>query len=108
VAGNGIDALRRAKEAEFDLIVLDIMLPGKDAHEVCRNLRWSGRRMRVLMLTAKAQEAEKGNGFGNWAPTITSLNRSARMTCGSGSISRNGAGRFERRDGDLSRHSGRW
>jgi two-component system alkaline phosphatase synthesis response regulator PhoP len=63
VTGNGADALRRAKEDEFDLIVLDIMLPGKDGFEVCRDLRRSGRRTPVLMLTAKAQEAEKVMGL---------------------------------------------
>ncbi|HEY7333890.1 MAG TPA: response regulator transcription factor [Bryobacteraceae bacterium] len=61
--GNGAEALRRAKEAEFDLIVLDIMLPGKDGFEVCRDLRRSGRRTPILMLTAKAQEAEKVMGL---------------------------------------------
>jgi len=63
VTANGADALRRAKEDEFDLIVLDIMLPGKDGFEVCRDLRRSGRRTPVLMLTAKAQEAEKVMGL---------------------------------------------
>ena len=63
VTGNGADALRRAKEDEFDLIVLDIMLPGKDGFEVCRDLRRSGLRTPVLMLTAKAQEAEKVMGL---------------------------------------------
>jgi two-component system alkaline phosphatase synthesis response regulator PhoP len=63
VTGNGADALRRAKEDEFDLIVLDIMLPGKDGFELCRDLRRSGRRTPVLMLTAKAQEAEKVMGL---------------------------------------------
>ena len=63
VTANGADALRRAKEHEFDLIVLDIMLPGKDGFEVCRDLRRSGSRTPVLMLTAKAQEAEKVMGL---------------------------------------------
>ena len=63
VTANGADALRRAKENEFDLIVLDIMLPGKDGFEVCRDLRRSGSRTPVLMLTAKAQEAEKVMGL---------------------------------------------
>jgi two-component system alkaline phosphatase synthesis response regulator PhoP len=63
VAGNGFDAARRATESEFDLIVLDIMLPGKDGFEVCRELRRNGRSTPVLMLTAKAQEAEKVMGL---------------------------------------------
>ncbi|HWD98923.1 MAG TPA: response regulator transcription factor [Bryobacteraceae bacterium] len=50
---------RRAKEAKFDLILLDIMLPRKDGFEVCRELRLAGLRVPIMMLTAKTQEAEK-------------------------------------------------
>jgi DNA-binding response OmpR family regulator len=63
VARDGHDALRRAREGEFDLLVLDIMLPGRDGFEICRDLRRSGSRMPVLMLTAKAREAEKVMGL---------------------------------------------
>ena len=56
---DGIAAARRAREASFDLILLDVMLPGKDGLEVCRELRRAGLRTPILMLTAKAQEAEK-------------------------------------------------
>jgi DNA-binding response OmpR family regulator len=59
VATDGLTASRRAKEAPFDLVLLDIMLPGKDGFEVCRDLRRAGLRMPVMMLTAKTQEAEK-------------------------------------------------
>lgn len=63
VVGDGIAAARRAREAAFDLILLDVMLPGKDGYEVCRELRRSGMRAPILMLTAKAQEAEKVMGL---------------------------------------------
>jgi DNA-binding response OmpR family regulator len=63
VAGDGVVASRRARETAFDLILLDIMLPGKDGFEVCRELRRAGLRMPVLMLTAKTQEAEKVLGL---------------------------------------------
>jgi DNA-binding response OmpR family regulator len=63
VAGDGITALRRAREAAFDLVVLDVMLPGKDGFDVCRELRRGGQRTPILMLTAKAQEAEKVLGL---------------------------------------------
>ena len=63
VAGDGITALRRAREGAFDLIVLDVMLPGKDGFDVCRELRRGGDRTPILMLTAKAQEAEKVLGL---------------------------------------------
>ncbi len=63
VERDGAVASRRAREHAFDLIVLDIMLPGKDGFEVCRELRRAGLRVPILMLTARAQEAEKVMGF---------------------------------------------
>jgi two-component system alkaline phosphatase synthesis response regulator PhoP len=63
IAGDGLMAARRAREGQFDLIVLDVMLPGKDGFEVCRELRRGGLRTPILMLTAKTQEAEKVLGF---------------------------------------------
>jgi two-component system alkaline phosphatase synthesis response regulator PhoP len=63
VIGDGAVASKRARETAFDLIVLDVMLPGKDGFEVCRDLRRSGMSTPVLMLTAKAQEAEKVMGL---------------------------------------------
>ncbi len=59
VVRDGNDAGRRALESAFDLILLDIMLPGKDGFDVCRDLRRAGVRTPILMLTAKTQEAEK-------------------------------------------------
>lgn len=63
VAADGVTAAGRAREAHFDLILLDIMLPGKDGFEVCRELRKAGVRVPVMMLTARTQEAEKVMGF---------------------------------------------
>jgi DNA-binding response OmpR family regulator len=57
--GDGAAASRRARESQFDLILLDVMLPGKDGLDVCRELRKAGLRTPIIMLTAKAQEAEK-------------------------------------------------
>lgn len=59
VLSDGIAASRRAREVGFDLILLDIMLPGKDGFEVCRELRRHGLHTPILVLTAKALEAEK-------------------------------------------------
>ncbi len=59
VLSDGIAASRRAREIGFDLILLDIMLPGKDGFEICRELRRHGLRTPILVLTAKALEAEK-------------------------------------------------
>jgi DNA-binding response OmpR family regulator len=59
VIADGAAAARRARETAFDLILLDLMLPGKDGFEVCRDLRKAGLRTPIIMLTARTQEAEK-------------------------------------------------
>ena len=63
LVGNGEEASRRGREEGWDLILLDVMLPLKDGFEVCRELRRAKVRTPVLMLTARAQEAEKGMGL---------------------------------------------
>ena len=63
LAEDGEAAVRRGREGAFDLIVLDLMLPKKDGFEVCRELRRSGIRTPILMLTARSQEAEKVMGL---------------------------------------------
>jgi len=63
VSRDGEEASRRAREPGWDLILLDVMLPLKDGFEVCRDLRRGKIRTPVLMLTAKAQEAEKVMGL---------------------------------------------
>jgi DNA-binding response OmpR family regulator len=56
---DGMEASRKARGEAFDLILLDVMLPGKDGFDVCRELRRAGLKTPIIMLTAKAQEAEK-------------------------------------------------
>lgn len=63
VAADGLTAARRARETAFDLMILDVMLPGKDGFEVCRELRRHGVGTPILMLTACTQEAEKVLGL---------------------------------------------
>jgi DNA-binding response OmpR family regulator len=63
VARDGKTGAERALKGGFDLILLDIMLPGKDGYTICRELRQAGIRTPVLMLTAKALEAEKVLGL---------------------------------------------
>jgi DNA-binding response OmpR family regulator len=63
VVSDGEAASRRGRESGWDLILLDIMLPQKDGFEVCRELRRGKVRTPILMLTAKAQEAEKVMGL---------------------------------------------
>jgi DNA-binding response OmpR family regulator len=63
IESDGESALSRARRESFDLILLDIMLPGKDGFEVCRELRREGAKTPIIMLTARAQEAEKVLGL---------------------------------------------
>ena len=63
VARDGETACRRGREASWDLILLDVMLPKKDGFDVCRELRRSGVHTPIILLTAKAQEAEKVLGL---------------------------------------------
>ncbi len=63
VLADGNAVIKRALEMTFDLVVLDIMLPGKDGFEVCRELRHRGWASPILILTAKALEAEKVMGL---------------------------------------------
>ena len=59
VATTGDDGLRLALREHFDLILLDVMLPGKDGYDVCRELRRSGAATPIILVTARSQEAEK-------------------------------------------------
>ncbi|MBI4904410.1 MAG: response regulator transcription factor [Acidobacteria bacterium] len=63
VEADGAKALARARSEPFDLILLDVMLPSKDGFEICRELRRGGCNTQILMLTARAQEAEKVLGL---------------------------------------------
>ena len=63
VARTGDDALWMAGAAEYDAIVLDLMLPGVDGIEVCRRVRESGVWAPVLMLTARDGVADRVAGL---------------------------------------------
>ncbi|MGD2123775.1 MAG: response regulator transcription factor, partial [Gemmatimonadota bacterium] len=60
---DGTRALERAREGDFDLIILDLMLPGLDGLEICRRLRAEKNQTPILMLTAKSQEVDKVLGL---------------------------------------------
>lgn len=53
---DGDFGIKRAREKDFDLIILDIMLPGKSGLEVCRDIRRHDRTTPILMLTSKKEE----------------------------------------------------
>jgi len=61
-ASRGDDGLRLATSESFDLIVLDLMLPGMDGREVCRAVRKRAETP-ILMLTARAREVDKVLGL---------------------------------------------
>jgi two-component system alkaline phosphatase synthesis response regulator PhoP len=60
---DGATGLRKAGQESFDLVVLDVMLPGKSGLEVCRELRCQGKDVAVLMLTAKSQLTDRVAGL---------------------------------------------
>ena len=62
-AGDGEEGLSRALEGSFDLILLDVMLPGRDGYEVCRELRGRGVQVPIVMLTARGQEVDRVVGL---------------------------------------------
>lgn len=62
-AATGEAGIEAARERNFDLVVLDVMLPGIDGHEVCRRLRAGGSAASILMLTARGLEDDVVSGF---------------------------------------------
>jgi DNA-binding response OmpR family regulator len=62
-AVNGVEGLRKALEEPPDLIILDIMLPGMNGLEVCRELRHKNITIPIIMLTAKGEEIDKVVGL---------------------------------------------
>ena len=62
-AANGPDTLRALREAAPDLLLLDIMMPGMNGYDVCREIRKTNARLPILMLTAKGEEIDKVLGL---------------------------------------------
>ncbi len=62
-AAEGESGLRMAMEGEYSLLILDLMLPGLDGLEICRQLRASGNFTPILMLTAKSSELDRVLGL---------------------------------------------
>lgn len=63
VVVDGESAVERGALGMFDLVLLDVMLPGRDGFEVCRELRRLGVDTPIVLLTARTQEAEKVLGL---------------------------------------------
>ncbi len=58
-AEDGEEGLRLAQNIQFDLIILDVMMPKLDGFEVCRRLRATGNKVPILFLTAKSSDADR-------------------------------------------------
>jgi two-component system copper resistance phosphate regulon response regulator CusR len=67
IAPDGEQALYLASVNEYDLVILDVMLPIKDGHTVCRELRGSGLGTPILMLTARAAVDDRVAGLDSGA-----------------------------------------
>ena len=61
-AENGVEALEKALENDYDCILLDIMMPEMDGIEVCEKLR-EEKNTPIIMLTAKGEESNRVQGF---------------------------------------------
>jgi len=62
-ADDGLAALKRLGQAEFDALVLDVLMPNLDGFEVCRRLRAAGNRTPILILTARDSEEDTIRGL---------------------------------------------
>ena len=63
LAANGLDGLQAALQGSYELIILDVMLPGMDGWEILRNLRRQGHAVPVLFLTARDQVEDRIKGL---------------------------------------------
>ena len=63
VENDGISGLNRALKEEFNLVILDLMLPGIDGFEICRKIR-EGKNTPIIMVSAKKDDIDKIRGLG--------------------------------------------
>ena len=63
IANNGTKGLEYALEKEYDLLILDLMLPGIDGYEICRRIR-AKKDIPILMVSAKKEDIDKVRGLG--------------------------------------------
>ena len=63
IENNGEAGLKRALEEEFDLLILDLMLPGVDGYEICKQVR-SKKNIPIIMVSAKKEDIDKIRGLG--------------------------------------------
>jgi DNA-binding response OmpR family regulator len=63
VARDGASGFTLAAEKDFDIVILDVMLPKMSGFDVCKELRSAGHRIPIIMLTARGQEIDKVLGL---------------------------------------------
>lgn len=63
IAADGIEGQKQASSGEYDLIILDLMLPGMDGYEICKKVR-GVINIPIIMVTAKIEDADKIRGLG--------------------------------------------
>ena len=62
-AKNGFEAVEKAKNQKFDLIIMDIMMPELDGFSACTEIRKNDKRVPIIMLSARGEEYDKTHGF---------------------------------------------
>ena len=63
MAANGIEALDKLGKEQYDLVVLDVMMPKMSGFDVCKKLRQNGNQVPVILLTAKGEEIDRVLGL---------------------------------------------
>jgi DNA-binding response OmpR family regulator len=61
--GDGREGLRKALSGQYDLLLLDVMLPGRDGFSICDEVRKADREQPIIMLTAKTSDEDIVNGL---------------------------------------------
>src|SRR5256885_2189137 len=79
IATTGDDALYQADINSYDLIILDVMIPGLNGFEVCRELRCSGQSVPILMLTARDAVEDRVAGLDHGADDYLTDRKSTRL-----------------------------
>jgi DNA-binding response OmpR family regulator len=62
-AVDGMQAVSLIEKEKFDLVILDVMMPGRSGYDVCKTIRATDQDIPVMMLTAKGEEIDKVVGF---------------------------------------------
>ena len=62
-AGDGNEGLQKITKEQYDLVLLDVMLPGMSGFDICRHLRKNGNHVPIILLTAKGEEIDKVLGL---------------------------------------------